>query len=207
VDDVYSLDLETMEWKLLREARLPRSRQHHTVCFYNNAKMLLYGGSTSQYGKVGEVDTLHLSTHYNQTKQGELTNLFDYFKGAIAELGEMAFDEMKSKIRSGLSELKTNKSTDSRTEEVINDSLRMLKLQFTRLRKEHDALQRETDKLNKEREQFEASKEKMALYTETHKPGRVVKLNIGGVKYETTVSTLRNDGTLLLVIGSVCGCG
>jgi len=107
-----------------------------------------------------------------------------------------SLDEAKNKIRENFKKLTLQGKTDKSIEKLVNESLNLLKSQFNRLLEEEHKIQNQSEVLHRVQQKLEGANKKVEKY-QTTIPMRV-KLNIGGIKYETTRSTLMGEqGSML----------
>lgn len=75
-------------------------------------------------------------------------------------------------------------------EDQATEAVRLLKLHFKRLKREKEELRFAFDDLHEQQRRFEEMSKQMTKYVSEHGEGDVIKLNVGGVTFQTTRVTL-----------------
>jgi hypothetical protein len=83
-------------------------------------------------------------------------------------------------------------------EDQANEALRLLKLHFKRLKREKEELRMVMEDFQEQQKRFESMTQRMGTYVSQHGEGQVVKLNVGGFSFQTTVVTLTSHPDSML---------
>jgi hypothetical protein len=87
---------------------------------------------------------------------------------------------------------------DSSVEDQASEAVRLLKLHFKRLKREKEELRAAAEHFQLQQRLFKETIAQMGKYMEEHSEGNVVKLNVGGVAYQTTLTTLTSHPDSML---------
>eukprot|EP01126_Amoeba_proteus_P047352 TRINITY_DN5398_c0_g1_i13.p1 TRINITY_DN5398_c0_g1~~TRINITY_DN5398_c0_g1_i13.p1 ORF type:complete len:478 (+),score=92.00 TRINITY_DN5398_c0_g1_i13:55-1434(+) len=172
-NDVHILDLETMEWKELESS--PRNHSSHTASLMVNGKIVIWGSMSSAWNTdITILDTTR-----------------------VPDLKFWSFEEAKKEVQMKLKFLRTVKTKE---ENKNSDLIKILANQFEYLQEEEHIISNNHQKLCEHLDKFEEEKNKMKKY-ELDKGSGVVKLNVGGQIFHTTLKTLNSiDGNYLIYL-------
>jgi len=87
---------------------------------------------------------------------------------------------------------------DATAEDQATEAVRLLKLHFKRLKREKEEFRTATEAFQQQQRRFEETIAQMDKYTKVHGEGNVVKLNVGGVTFQTTSTTLTSQPDSML---------
>lgn len=88
---------------------------------------------------------------------------------------------------------------DAASEEQAMEAVRLLKLHFKRLKREREELRAATEELQEAQRQFNEVTAKATQYVAQHEgDNAIVKLNVGGTPFETTLMTLSSNPDSML---------
>lgn len=87
---------------------------------------------------------------------------------------------------------------DATVEDQATEAVRLLKLHFKRLKREKEEFRTATEAFQQQQRRFEETIAQMDKYTKVHGEGNVVKLNVGGVTFQTTSTTLTSQPDSML---------
>eukprot|EP01126_Amoeba_proteus_P050592 TRINITY_DN5993_c0_g1_i18.p1 TRINITY_DN5993_c0_g1~~TRINITY_DN5993_c0_g1_i18.p1 ORF type:complete len:252 (-),score=58.92 TRINITY_DN5993_c0_g1_i18:363-1118(-) len=162
-----------MEWKELEPS--PRNHSSHTASLMGDGKLLIWGS----IGSTWNMDMTILDTT------------------RIPDLNFWTFEEAKKEAQMKLKIAKNLKSKEE-IENKISELLRILSKQFDHLREEEDIISNNYQVLYERIENFEREKYKMKQYELDYSASGVVKLNVGGQIFHTTLKTLNSvEGSML----------
>eukprot|EP01125_Pyxidicula_operculata_P020603 TRINITY_DN7648_c0_g1_i1.p1 TRINITY_DN7648_c0_g1~~TRINITY_DN7648_c0_g1_i1.p1 ORF type:complete len:541 (-),score=75.33 TRINITY_DN7648_c0_g1_i1:69-1691(-) len=168
-NDVHILNLYTMEWKQLTYLTSPVPRSHHITALLPDRSIITYGGS---------------SGHWNSD-----VHILD--TSMVKELQNWPFEEAKTIIKSEIRSLsKMKKASDISSK--VNDITLHIQKQYERIRDENEDFMKKVQDLAEKKRRFDEEKQTMKKYEVDFSTDSVIKLNVGGTKFQTTRTTLTN---------------
>jgi len=170
-DEVSVLDLENQHWMNLPPA--PRKLSSHTATVFPDGRIITFGSLHKDW--VSDLNILNCEL--------------------VPELKFWSYGEAKSVLKKEISGLRLRKS-DAEIDSKFTKITSVLQQQFDRISAEEMALKNAREELDKRIKMFHKEKEIMKLYTDTI--DHVVELDVGGVMFKTTTSTLQSvEGSML----------
>jgi hypothetical protein len=196
-DHVAILDLETLVWTLARPSGpTPYPLHYHTANLYGN-KILYYGGIKKFNGFIVlDLDSIELLKNRDfQEARDFVQNVLDQ----AVETVDAAFQE--ESITGGTPEgivkvADTMKSVNQSVKTVFAELRRQLSMLTATESQVRERIRQQQEELESQRSTFEGQKQRMEEMNKRQQTR--VKLNIGGIRYETSVATLAKDGTSML---------
>jgi len=194
LNDLYILDLDTMTWTKIEqdegEITDPSPDKqivghvHHTASLGKDKKIYIFGGTKASWSN--DLKTINID--------------------AIDALRVVSFDEIRIAVQKQIDEvyelINQNKNLHSFDGIIqkLDKIMYELKRQYQRLVDEETAFMESFKEkqltLDRATKQFEEEKKRMMVVEETSQ--KRIKLNVGGAKFETSISTLTKDGESML---------
>lgn len=198
-DHVAILDLETLVWSQIRPAGpTPFPLHYHTANLYAN-KILYYGGIRKFNGFVVlDLDSIEA------LKNRDFHDAREFVQSVINQAMEtidVAFQESSPESLRGSAEgmaklTEALKTVDQSVKTVFTEMRRQLIILTESDAQVRERQRQQQEELDLAKSTFEQNKQKMEELNRRHQ--KKVKLNIGGTRYETSVTTLAKDGTSML---------
>jgi len=195
-DHVAILDLETLVWSQIRPAGpTPFPLHYHTANLYAN-KILYFGGIRKFNGFIVlDIDSIEAlkNRDFHDAKefvQAVLNQAMETIEVALQEESLRGGSPDVSKVTEAM------KTVDQSMKTVFAEMRRQLILLTESDAQVRERMRQQQEELDLARATFESQKQRMEELNRRQQTK--VKLNIGGIRYETSVTTLAKDGTSML---------